>query len=79
MPNPTLTADEAAAIALERYGDGWIALGPPDRWLSWQWWWYETEYSAKHGGGNCYYIGPGHPNPDHWRETCQRIERKRDA
>jgi hypothetical protein len=84
-----LSSDEAAAIALEKYGPGWVAQDGPDTTSTANFWgWYSCEpVESTHGDwwreasdDPCYAenIGPGHPNPE-WRETKRRIERKRDA
>lgn len=85
MPDPILTADEAATIALERYGDGWIAQDGEACRGVFDWFFYprkprvwEWEFQWQEGGTPIR-IGPGHPNPGHWRSTAQRIERKRDV
>ena len=85
MPDALLTADEAAAIALEKYGPGWICQdgGDPKRidhgtLLPWSWWWCRVE---PHGAaiitwmklGGSHYIGSGRPNPE-WRSSKMRID-----
>jgi hypothetical protein len=78
----TLTADEAAAIALERFGEGWVAQDGPERNEPCAgnsvWCWFRHEPYIREDRweslGKWELIGPGHPNPDHWRETKRRID-----
>ena len=79
MSEHILSSDEAAAIALEKYGPGWVAQDGPN--LDYKWAWHALEPWVEYGTWNIWgsqLIGPGHPNPE-WRSTAQRIERKRDA
>ena len=81
-----LTASEAAAIAMERFGKGWIAQDGPDGnthcagnsvWCRFRLEPYIRE-NRWESFGPWDLIGPGHPNPE-WRNTKMKIERRRDA
>lgn len=71
MPD-LLTAEQAAAIALERFGEGWLVQDGPDPCGEWAWiwcpfWWrsdIEPVASATRWLIGCLaqYVGPGHPN-----------------
>jgi hypothetical protein len=69
-----LDATEAAAIALEKYGPGWVAQDATGEWYH-----YRLEPGAYHDElwsdqeGDMTHLGNSHPNPE-WRSSKMRID-----